>query len=163
MTVRPLLALGVVALALSACQSGDAPSGPPSQMYLACMSEYHASPPDPMPAGSYWVGDFSAPTYAVPCQGLTDPGDGEWNVLVVAPDDQTIRIYFVGATQDSRCGLLRRVKVTEGTTSVNIQLEMGNDPSTRGSACTLAGLDSVTQIKLSSPLAGRTLTGRNNK
>jgi hypothetical protein len=116
-----------------------------------------------MPAGSYWVGDFSAPTYAVPCQGLTGPGDGEWNVLVVAPDDQTIRIYFVGGTADSRCGLLRGVKVTEGTSNVNIQLEMGNDPSAHGSACTADGLDYVTQIKLSGPLAGRTLTGRNNK
>ena len=53
--------------------------------------------------------------------------------------------------------------VTEGTASVNIQLEMGSDPSAQGSGCSTAGLESVTQIKLGSPLAGRTLTGRNNK
>jgi hypothetical protein len=54
---------------------------------------------------------------------LAPAGEQPWSVLVVAPDDMTIRAYFIGDLSEERCDLLRNVVVVENASEVNIQLQ----------------------------------------
>ena len=152
-----LTAAGVVIAALATCVSNPTPDP-----VTTCLVQYHLVNPDPMPPGE-WSSSFTGVTYAAPCKALTAEGEGRWEVLVVGKDDRTIRIYFIGGAAGDRSGLRRSVSVTEGRSTVMIQLEVGGDPSNRGSASSVVGESYVTQIVLSHPLAGRTLTGPNNR
>jgi hypothetical protein len=151
----------VLGLVLGGCQFGATDAD--HQRVLACLNQYHPATPDPMPTDSEWTGFQFGLTYAVPCDALTPQGDGRWEVLVVAPDDRTIRIYFIGGTTGDRSGLLRNVTVAEAASEVSIRIESGGDTVGPGSAGSAVGQNYVTQITLSRPLAGRKLSGPNNR
>ena len=107
---------------------------------------------------------LSSLTYSAdPCSALAPQGEERWEVLVVAPDDGTIRVYVLGGTMDDRSGLLRSVNVTESSSKVAIQLESGGDPYGLGSTGSAVGMSYVTQVVLNQPLGGRTLSGPNNR
>jgi hypothetical protein len=154
---------GLGSLALVGCQGLG--SSADHQRVDACLSQYSVATPDPMPSDGDWSTYFqSGLTYAVPCQALTSGGQSRWEVLVVAPDDKTIRIYFIGGPVEDRCGLLQKVIVSEGASKVTIEVETGADPTNPGTAaCSAVGHNYVTQVTLAKPLAGRTLTGPNNR
>jgi hypothetical protein len=153
---------GVGLLALVGCQGSG--SAADHQRVVTCLNQYHLASPDPMPSDSEWSTYFqTGVTYAVPCDALTSGGQARWEVLVVAADDKTIRIYFIGGPVDDRCGLLQKVAVSEGASKVTIEIETGADPTAPGSACSAVGHNYVTQVTLAEPLAGRTLSGPNNR
>jgi hypothetical protein len=134
---------------------------PDHDRVTACLYQYHSATSDPMPANSIYP-SLPTVTYAVPCNALSAQGEGRWEVLVVGPDDKTIRIYFIGGTVGDRSGLLRTVIVNETASTVTIQIEVGGDPSNLGGGSSAVGQMYVTQIVLSRRLAGRALTGPNN-
>jgi hypothetical protein len=129
-----------------------------------CLQQYKSTTPDPMPtqgAGVWFIRDV---IYAAPCHGLAPAGDQRWSIAVVAADDKTVRIYFIGGLLNERCDLLRNISLVESASRVTIQLEAGADPSlSQRSACSAVGQSYVTQIALSKPLAGRTLSGTNKQ
>jgi hypothetical protein len=151
-----LTATIAVLFAVAGCDSGASAH----DRVTACLNLYHPATPEQMPANSSFP--LVGITYAVPCNALSSEGEGRWEVLVVGPDDKTIRIYFIGGTTGDRSGLLRKVNVNETPTKVTIQIEVGSDPSYPLGASSAVGQTYVTQIVLSHPLAGRTLTGPNN-
>lgn len=109
-------------------------------------------------------GFLTGVTYAVPCEALAPAGEQRWSVLVVAPDDMTIRAYFIGGLSEERCDLLRNVVVVENASEVNIQLQAGADPTIGPTAaCSAVGQAYVTQVSLSKPLGARSLSGPNNQ
>ena len=153
---------GLAAVNLFGCQMGS-PNGDPAAV-AACLNQYHLASPDPMPASGPFSGAGAGVTYAVPCDALAPAGDGRWSVLVVAPNDLTIRIYFIGGPPDRKCGLLKRVSVVETSSDVKIQLEMGADPTFGPNAsCSADGANYVTQISLAKPLRARKVSGQNNE
>lgn len=156
-----------LAFILAACGGGSSATQPraiDTAVLADCLQKYHPATPDPMPAGGL-AGLFASDvTYALPCEALTPAGKMEWSVLVVARDGVTIRIYFEGGRFGDRCGLLRKITVVEGSSSVDIELQAGSDPGLAPtSACTAAGQQYVTQISLSKPLGSRSLSGPNNQ
>jgi hypothetical protein len=126
-----------------------------------CLRGYHAATPDPMPADGLASSFALGATYATPCGALSPSGEMRWTVLVVAPDDKTIRAYFIGGRLQDRCGLLRDVTVNENSSAVTVHPESGSD--TAAKLCTAAGERYVTEFTLSKPLAGRALSGPNTQ
>ncbi len=110
------------------------------------------------------AGFLTGVTYAKPCEALAPAGGQPWSVLVVAPDDMTIRAYFIGGLSEERCDLLRNVAVAENALEVSIQLQAGADPGIGpASAYSAVGQAYVTQVSLSKPLGDRSLSGPNNQ
>jgi hypothetical protein len=144
------------------------PSSAPQSIDLSsCLSQYHPVAPDPMPAAGPTGFFTGGVTYAAPCPALTDAGTQLWSVVVVAHDDKTVRVYFVGGTMQDRCGLLRSVTIRETATTVSIALESGVDPSSRqgasSQACSAVGQAYVTQVLLASELGSKTVNGPSNQ
>jgi hypothetical protein len=96
-----------------------------------CLRGYHAATPDPMPADGLASSFALGATYATPCGALSPSGEMRWTVLVVAPNDKTVRAYFIGGKLQDRCGLLRDVSVSETASAVTVQLGSGADTSAK--------------------------------
>ena len=84
-----------------------------------CLKQYRPAVAESMPSSA---GFLTGVTYAVRCEALAPAGEQPWSVLVVAPDDMTIRAYFIGGLSEERCDLPRNV-VVENASEVNIQLQ----------------------------------------
>jgi hypothetical protein len=152
-----VLILGLAMILLQGCLVR--PAGTTGPDISGCLKLYHAAAQELGPAADMTSGVIHAP----PCEALSPAGDQRWFLLVVARDDITIRIYFLGGLLDERCDLLRSVNVQELPTAVSIRLEAGADPALKpASACSAGGQNYVTQIRLANPLHGRSLSGPNN-
>jgi hypothetical protein len=145
------------------CGGPQQPGQSVSADLATCLQQYHPVSPDPMPSSGEGARFLRDVTYAVPCEGLAPAGNQAWSILIVAPDDKTVHVYFVGGLIADRCDLLRRVNVTEDASRVTIALAAGADPKIRpGSVCSAVGQSYMTEVTLSDKLGSRTLSGPNN-
>lgn len=156
------LSISLVLMLTSGCLKQP---NPPNQGNLSqCLQQYQPATPDPMPTTGPAEGFARSVTYAAPCEALAPAGEQRWSAVIIATDDITLRVYFIGGLLDERCDLLRKVVVVESASDVSIQLQAGADPAVRPtSACSAVGQNYVTEITLSKPLGGRTLSGPNNQ
>jgi len=163
-TLAGLRTISLAAAVLIAC-CGSQPPGPQTAAELnACLQQYHPASRDPIPPTGQGARFQRDVTYAVPCEALTSAGDQRWSMLVVAADDKTIRVYFVGGLMSERCDLLRKVNLAEDPNTVTITLEAGADPTlSRAAICSAVGQSYVTEVTLLQKLGSRTLTGPNNQ
>jgi hypothetical protein len=157
--------IAVVVLIGSSClqQQGQARISPEAGDLAACLQQYHQVSPDPVPANGQGARFLRNVIYAAPCQGLTPAGEQPWSMVVVAHDDKTLRVYFVGGLVSDRCDLLRNINVRQDATGISIALEAGADPTVSpASACSAVGQSYVTEITLSDALGTRRIGGPNN-
>ena len=147
-----VIAAAVSALLLGGCMTS---SPPPDAAVTNCLSQYHVTAPDPVAS----LSSLKTVIYAPACTAFKSIGSLSWAIGVVAQDDITIRIYFIGGVKEDRCDLLRTVSVTESQSVVTVRLEGGSDPTLKSSACSAVGQMYVTGIKLRAPLSGRRLEG----
>jgi hypothetical protein len=92
---------------------------------------------------------------------LVNPYPIDWSAAVVAKDDRTVSIYFVGGTICT--GLLQRVEVAGTQTTVTIIPYLGVVrplPALPGISCDEYGLFFATAVKLAEALGNRQLKTR---
>jgi hypothetical protein len=97
-------------------------------------------------------------SFTVACLMLVNPHPIDWSAAVVAKDDRTVSIYFLGGTICT--GVLQRVEVAETQTTVTIILYLGVArpvPALPGISCDMYGQPFATVVKLADPLANRQL------
>ncbi len=160
--IRQAVCVVATIVLVSACLQQTGQHSSPD--LTACLQQYHSASPDPLPSNGQGARFLHDVVFAVPCEGLAPAGVQRWSVLVVAPDDKTVRIYFVGGLLSERCDLLREVNISEDLSTVNIVLAAGADPSiSPAAACSAVGQSYVTEVTLSQKLGKRTLTGPSNQ
>jgi hypothetical protein len=112
-------------------------------------------------AGEYVATAHAAGNFTLACPTLVNPYPIDWSAAIVAKDDRTVSIYFVGGTLCT--GLLQRVEVAETQTTVTVIPYLGVArplPSLPGISCDAYGLSFATVVKLAEALGNRQLKTR---
>lgn len=153
----------VLLLAATACTTATGTTAPPTPTptfdpaAVACANAQPAPPPDF--AGENLGSSGPSGRFTVACPMLIDPHPVGWYAAVVAKDDRTVTIYFMGGIICS--GLLQRVDVVETETEVTVSIYLGVArvlvPSGRG-VCNASGQLFATVVRLATPLGKRQLT-----